>query len=74
MVIAKNIKLLLNGSNESKLATYKAKTSAPALVSLGRNSGVAQLPCFSVSGWLPAIIKSRGLFIGKVRKELGFKA
>ncbi|KAF3327445.1 Apoptosis-inducing factor 2 [Carex littledalei] len=74
MVIAKNIKLLINGSSESKLATYTAKSSAPALVSLGRNSGVAQISCFSFSGWLPAIIKSRDLFVGKVRKEMGLKA
>ncbi|KAJ4816145.1 FAD/NAD(P)-binding oxidoreductase family protein [Rhynchospora pubera] len=74
MVIAKNIKLLINGSAENKLATYTANSSAPALVSLGRKGGVAQLPCFTVSGWLPAFIKSRDLFIGKVRKEIGLKA
>ncbi|KAJ4763656.1 Apoptosis-inducing factor 2 [Rhynchospora pubera] len=74
MVISKNIKLLINGSAESKLATYTANSSAPALVSLGRKGGVAQLPCFTVSGWLPAFIKSRDLFIGKVRKEIGLKA
>ncbi|KAF9597447.1 hypothetical protein IFM89_018893 [Coptis chinensis] len=68
----KNIKLLMSGGDESKMATYKpSKGAGLALVSLGRKEGVAQLPFMTISGCLPGLIKSRDLFVGKTRKTMG---
>jgi len=70
LLVAKNLKLLIKGSPNTKLATYS--TGRPlALVSLGRKEGVAQLPFLTISGCLPGKIKSRDLFIGKTRKQMG---
>ncbi|KAM7272556.1 hypothetical protein ACFE04_027219 [Oxalis oulophora] len=71
-VVAKNIKLLASGVDESKLATYKPGSDI-ALVSLGRKEGVAQLPMMTISGCLPGKIKSGDLFVGKTRKQLGLQ-
>ncbi|KAK8954489.1 hypothetical protein KSP39_PZI001675 [Platanthera zijinensis] len=72
-VVAKNLKLLIDGAAEKKFATYKA-SSDMALVSLGRKEGVAQLPFGTFFGCLPGMIKSKDLFVGKTRKTLGLKA
>ncbi|XP_008231807.1 PREDICTED: apoptosis-inducing factor 2-like [Prunus mume] len=71
-VTAKNLKLLLMGGNESKMATYKPGLDI-ALVSLGRNEGVAQFPLLTISGCIPGMIKSGDLYVGKTRKHLGLK-
>ncbi|PRQ32593.1 putative NADH:ubiquinone reductase (non-electrogenic) [Rosa chinensis] len=70
LVAAKNIKLLLAGGRESKMATYEAH-SVLALVSLGRKHGLAQFPYTTCIGRLPGLIKSKDLFVGKTRKQLG---
>ncbi|GMH11139.1 hypothetical protein Nepgr_012980 [Nepenthes gracilis] len=69
---AKNLQILLAGGNESKMVTYKPFGSAVAIVSLGRKEGVAQFP-FSITmiGRVPGMIKSKDLFVGKTRKQLG---
>ncbi|GJM90212.1 hypothetical protein PR202_ga06470 [Eleusine coracana subsp. coracana] len=73
LLVAKNLKLLIKGSPVSKLATYS--TGYPiAMVSLGRNEGIAQLPYVTLSGCLPGRIKSRDLYVGKARKQLGLNA
>lgn len=69
-VTSKNLKLMLTGANESRLATYKPGSQL-AIVSLGRKEGVAQLPFVTISGCIPGLIKSGDLFVGKTRKELG---
>ncbi|XP_008789646.1 apoptosis-inducing factor homolog B-like isoform X3 [Phoenix dactylifera] len=69
-VVAKNLKLLLKGGRESKLATYKP-APAMAVVSLGRKRGVAQLPFTAISGRLPGMFKSKDLFVGRTRKMMG---
>ncbi|XP_022968309.1 apoptosis-inducing factor homolog B-like [Cucurbita maxima] len=69
-ITSKNLKVLLMGGNERKLATYKLG-SPLAIVSLGRKEGVAQLPFTTISGCIPGLIKSGDLFVGKTRKELG---
>ncbi|XP_062091725.1 uncharacterized protein LOC133797724 [Humulus lupulus] len=69
-VTAKNLKVLLNGGNESKMVKYKGSFQA-ALVSLGRKEGVAELPFVTISGCIPGKIKSGDLFVGKTRKQLG---
>ncbi|KAJ4754942.1 Apoptosis-inducing factor 2 [Rhynchospora pubera] len=69
-LVAKNIKLLLKGEKESSLAPYKPG-SAMTFVSLGRKSGVGQLPFMTVSGCFPAMFKSKDLFIGWTRKLMG---
>lgn len=70
MVVAKNLKQLMKGANERKLAKYKP-SSPIALVSLGRREGVAQFPFITIIGCLPGVIKSRDLFVGKTRKQMG---
>ncbi|CAN6439056.1 unnamed protein product [Victoria cruziana] len=67
---AKNLKLLLEGKSESDLCSYKPG-SGIAIVSLGRKQAVAQLPFITTVGYIPGYIKSRDLFVGKTRKELG---
>ncbi|GLT48661.1 hypothetical protein SLA2020_222710 [Shorea laevis] len=69
-VVAKNLKLLMAGGKESKMATYKPG-SAMAIVSLGRKEAVAQFPFMTVSGCIPGMVKSKDLFVGKTRKVMG---
>ncbi|KAK3032766.1 hypothetical protein RJ639_034915, partial [Escallonia herrerae] len=70
LVAAKNIKLLLSGGNESKMATY-GTSSIKAIVSLGRQDAVAQFPFTTMIGLIPGLIKSKDLFVGKTRKTMG---
>lgn len=73
LLVAKNLKLLMKGPPASKLATYS--TGYPlALVSLGRNEGLAQLPFVTLTGCIPGMIKSRDLFVSKTRKQMGLNA
>lgn len=72
-VAAKNLKLLISGGDDRKMGTYKPAKPL-ALVSLGRNEGVAQILCLTMSGKIPGKIKSGDLFVGKTRKEYGLKA
>ncbi|KAF8395462.1 hypothetical protein HHK36_019408 [Tetracentron sinense] len=69
-VTAKNLKLLMTGGRESKMATYKPG-STMAIVSLGRKDAVAQFPFATMIGCIPGMIKSRDLFVGKTRKHMG---
>ena len=70
LLVAKNLKLLIKGLPNSKLATYS--TGYPlAPFSLGRKEGLAQIPLLTLCGCLPGKIKSGDLFIGKTRKEMG---
>ncbi|XP_030488722.2 uncharacterized protein LOC115705520 [Cannabis sativa] len=71
-VTVKNLKVLLDGGNESKMVKYKGTFQA-ALVSLGRKEGVAEFPFITISGCIPGKIKSGDLFAGKTRKLLGLK-
>uniref|UniRef100_A0A2N9I0K2 FAD/NAD(P)-binding domain-containing protein n=1 Tax=Fagus sylvatica TaxID=28930 RepID=A0A2N9I0K2_FAGSY len=73
-VTAKNLKLLIMGGSESKMATYKPGFGM-AVVSLGRKEGVAQFPLLTISGYIPGFIKSEDLFVGRSRssKLLGLK-
>lgn len=73
LVTAKNIKLLMDGQKESKLATYHPG-SAMAIVSLGRKEAVAQFPFMTISGCIPGMIKSKDLFVTKTRKVRGLDA
>ncbi|KAH7541803.1 hypothetical protein FEM48_Zijuj02G0006300 [Ziziphus jujuba var. spinosa] len=70
LVAAKNLKLLMEGGKESKPGIYKPR-SVKAIVSLGRRDAVAQLPFTTIIGSVPGLIKSRDLFVGKTRKQLG---
>ncbi|KAK9175471.1 hypothetical protein WN944_027478 [Citrus x changshan-huyou] len=71
-VAAKNLKVLMVGERESKMATYRPH-SAIAIVSLGRKDAVAQLPFMTTIGCVPGLIKSRDLFVGKTRKQMGLE-
>lgn len=72
-VTAKNLQLLMaSGGKECKMATY-APGMTMALVSLGRKDAVAQFPFVTIIGCIPGFIKSRDLFVGKIRKQLGLK-
>ncbi|KAK1568476.1 hypothetical protein Q3G72_025000 [Acer saccharum] len=72
IMTAKNLKMLMMGRNESKMATYKPGFPF-AVVSLGRKEALAHLPLFTLIGCIPGMIKSRDLFVGKTRKQLGLK-
>ena len=71
-VTAKNLKLLMSGGKESKMATYKPGSTI-ALISLGRKEAVAQFPLVTLIGCIPGMIKSGDLFVGRTRKQLGLK-
>jgi hypothetical protein len=70
LLVAKNLKLLIKGFPNSKLATYNPGYPL-ALVSLGRKEGLLQLPLLTLCGCLPGKIKSGDVFVGKTRKNLG---
>ncbi|KAK6926526.1 FAD/NAD(P)-binding domain [Dillenia turbinata] len=70
LLLAKNLKLLMSGGKESKMTPYEVK-SIKAIVSLGRRDAVAQFPLTTVIGGVPGLIKSRDLFVGKIRKQMG---
>ena len=58
------------GGKESKMATYEPH-SGKAIVSLGRKEALAQFSCTTVIGIVPGLIKSRDLFVGKTRRQMG---
>lgn len=70
-VVAKNIKILMSGENEDKLSTYEPTSKAIAIVTLGRCNAVAEFPFLTLSGFIPGLIKSKDLFVGKTRKLMG---
>ncbi|KAG9149106.1 hypothetical protein Leryth_010699 [Lithospermum erythrorhizon] len=70
LVAAKNLRLLLNGGGDTKLATYEPQP-IKVMVSLGRRDAVAQFTFTTTMGLLPGLIKSKDLFVGKTRKQLG---
>jgi hypothetical protein len=72
-VAAKNLKLLMTGGNESKMATYKPSSAVAAIISLGRRDAVAQLPLGTIIGRLPGWIKSGDLVVGRTRKQMGLQ-
>ncbi|GMP99111.1 hypothetical protein CsSME_00046725 [Camellia sinensis var. sinensis] len=74
LVAAKNLKLLMIGGKETKMASYHQAHSAIALVTLGRKEAVAQLPFTTLIGHIPGLIKSRDLFVGKTRKQMGLSS
>ncbi|XP_076892011.1 uncharacterized protein LOC143543618 [Bidens hawaiensis] len=67
---AKNLKLVMSGGNESKMISYKVRSSTKAIVSLGRHDAVAQFHLTTMIGLVPGLIKSKDLFVGKTRREL----
>ncbi|CAH9148789.1 unnamed protein product [Cuscuta epithymum] len=73
LLAAKNVKLLISGAKEQKLAKYKPGIKM-AIVSLGRRHAVMQVGCKTFSGRIPGKIKSEDLFVGEARKKLGLKS
>ncbi|KAL3616058.1 hypothetical protein CASFOL_040352 [Castilleja foliolosa] len=69
-IAAKNLKLLMTGGKENKMASYKPHPQK-VIVSLGRQDAVAQFPLTTLIGLVPGLIKSKDLFVGKTRKQLG---
>ncbi|CAA0825253.1 FAD/NAD(P)-binding oxidoreductase family protein [Striga hermonthica] len=70
LIAAKNLKLLLSGGKENKMVSYKLR-SLKVIVSLGRHDAVAQFRLTTLIGLVPGLIKSKDLFVGKTRKQLG---
>ncbi|PSS03118.1 Apoptosis-inducing factor B like [Actinidia chinensis var. chinensis] len=70
LVAAKNLKIAMTGGKESKMANYEP-SSVKAIVSLGRREAVAQIPLTTTIGIVPGLIKSKDLFVGKTRKQMG---
>ncbi|XP_077230255.1 uncharacterized protein LOC143863472 [Tasmannia lanceolata] len=64
--VMENMKQLING----KMKTYKAG-KVLAIVSLGRKEALAQIPFTTMIGRIPGMIKSKDLFVGKTRKDMG---
>lgn len=60
----------MSGGKESKMASYKPQP-VKVMVSLGRRDAVAQYPLTTLIGLVPGLIKSKDLFVGKTRKQLG---
>ncbi|XP_071711558.1 uncharacterized protein [Rutidosis leptorrhynchoides] len=73
LVVADNLKVLTNGENERKMAKY-TPASPLAVVSLGRREALAQIWCVTNIGRIPGLLKSKDLFVGRTRKQLGLKA
>ncbi|CAN4119148.1 unnamed protein product [Withania somnifera] len=71
LVAAKNLKLLMSGGNESKLATYEPLSRPKIIVSLGRQDAVAQFSFTTIIGLVPGMMKSKDLYVGKTRKKMG---
>ncbi|MCD7461647.1 hypothetical protein HAX54_046730 [Datura stramonium] len=71
LVAAKNLKLLMSGGKENKLATYEPRSSPKIIVSLGRQDAVAQFPFTTIIGLVQGMIKSKDLYVGKTRKKMG---
>lgn len=70
MIVAKNIKLLMEGAKDSKLLKYKPSLTMP-MVSLGKKDAVVQFSFATVIGHLPGMMKSRDLFVNRTRTLLG---
>ncbi|KAL0417551.1 UNVERIFIED_CONTAM: Apoptosis-inducing factorA [Sesamum radiatum] len=70
LIAAKNLKVMMRGEKEKKMASYKPH-SIKVVVSLGRQDAVAQFPLTTLIGLVPGFIKSKDLFVGKTRKQLG---
>ncbi|KNC99520.1 uncharacterized protein SPPG_04911 [Spizellomyces punctatus DAOM BR117] len=67
---ADNILKLIKSGPDAKLAAYKPSTSVLAVVSIGRNGGVAQL--LGVWGdWVVKMLKSKDLFVKRYWADLG---
>ncbi|KAI7751482.1 hypothetical protein M8C21_022556 [Ambrosia artemisiifolia] len=73
LVVANNLKLLIRGE-EGKMVKYYPATSALAIVSLGRREALAYILCVAMIGRIPGLIKSKDLFVGKTRRQLGLQA
>lgn len=70
MIAAKNLKVVMSGGLERKMAIYKPH-SVKVIVSLGRHDAVAQFQYSTWIGLVPGMLKSKDLFVGKTRKQLG---
>lgn len=73
-VVIANIKKQFKDPHTSKFAEYKPAKDAMAVVSLGRNLGLMQMPLGTLLGRLPGMLKSKDLFVGASRKALGLSA
>ncbi|XP_071732070.1 uncharacterized protein [Rutidosis leptorrhynchoides] len=73
LVVAENLKVLINGEDERKLVKY-SPASPMAIVSLGRREALSQIWGVTNIGRIPGMLKSKDLFVGKTRKQLGLKA
>ncbi|KAG0601793.1 hypothetical protein M758_11G140100 [Ceratodon purpureus] len=74
-VVVENVKKLSKDlAKAPKLAVYKPLETPFGIVSLGRYEGVAQFPIMTIAGRMPGMIKSKDLFVGNARKDLGLAA
>ncbi|KAG0562401.1 hypothetical protein KC19_9G143200 [Ceratodon purpureus] len=70
-VVIENMKKHIKDPYTAKLTEYKPATTPFAIVSLGRNLGLMQMPLGTLVGRLPGMLKSKDLFVGSSRKALG---
>ena len=69
-VISHNIAQL--AANKTQLKEYKPLNMRLMLASIGRDNGIFQLGPFAFKGFVPAMIKSKDLFVPRFRQMLGY--
>ena len=71
---AKNLQTLVKGGKDAKLAAWKPGNGTDAMfVTLGKGAGAGFLGGCVCPSCMVAGMKSKDLFVGKVRGELGVK-
>ena len=71
-MVSSNLKLLIDGGDEGKMVKYNP-ASPMAIVSLGRRDALLHVRCVTIIGRVPGLLKSKDLFVGKTRKQLGLR-
>lgn len=72
-IVRQNIRELMRDPSTQKLLVYKRLEKPLGMVTLGRYVAIAQFPCCTCIGRLPALLKSEDLHVGTTRKGLGLR-
>ena len=57
--------------NKSNLKVYKPSAMKLMIVSIGRDNGIFQLGSLTFRGFIPTMIKSKGLLLSRFKEMLG---
>ncbi len=69
-IVAINIKKLIK--DNQNLKKYEISNNTMMILSIGRNQGIFERGSINFKGFLPAMIKSKNLFISKYKSELEY--